>query len=105
MIAVSNVWRRSFRHLQCDVASLGLQAPLVVSSSRIATGLGALVTLRVAKPISLGVEKSVQRLLNRAANNSVQVPPDPLVVDRDDIRQRNRPILVSHGGFVPLSRL
>ena len=73
--------------------------------TRIATGLGALVTLRVAKPISLGVEKSVQRLLNRAANNSVQVPPDPLVVDRDDIRQRNRPILVSHGGFVPLSRL
>ena len=105
MIAVSNVWRRKLRHLQRHIAGLGLQAPLVVAGPRVATRLGALVALGIAKPISLGIEESVQRLLNRAANNPVQVPPDPLVVDRDDIRQRNCLILVSHGGFVPLFRL
>jgi hypothetical protein len=76
-----------------------------VAGPRVATRLRALVALRIAKPVGLGIEKSIQRLLNRAANYPVQVAPDPLVVDRDDIRQRNRLILVSHGGFVPLFRL
>ena len=101
MMAVSNVWRRSFGTFNVTSPAF----PLVVAGPRIATSFSPFVALRIAKPISLGVEESVQRLLNRAANNPVQVPPDPLVVDRDDIRQRNRPILVSHGGFVPLFRL
>jgi hypothetical protein len=37
----------------------------------------------MTKSISFGLKQSVQRLLNRAPNHSVQVPPDPLVVDRD----------------------
>jgi hypothetical protein len=61
-----------------------------VARPRVATGIGSLVALRIAKPISLGVEESIQRLLNRAANDPVQMPSDPLVVNRDDIRQRNR---------------
>jgi hypothetical protein len=66
-----------------------------VAGPRVATRLGTLVALGIAQPISLGIQQCVQRLLDRAANYPVQVPPDPLVVNRDDIRQRNRLILVS----------
>ena len=52
MIAVSNVWRRSFG-LQCDLAGLRLQITLVVASAGVTPGLSTFVTLRVAKPIGL----------------------------------------------------
>jgi len=39
----------------------------------------------VATAAASASNRGVQRLLNRAANNPVQVPPDPLVVERDDI--------------------
>jgi hypothetical protein len=93
------------RHSQRHIAGLGLHAPLGVAGPRITTSFSPLVALRIAKPISLGIRQGVQRLLDRPANYPVQMPPDLLVVDRDDIRQRNRLILVSHGGFVPLFRL
>jgi hypothetical protein len=72
-----------------------------VAGPRIATSFSPLVALRIAKPISFGVEQSVQRLLNRAANNPVQVPPDrssSIVITFDSGT-------ASHGGFVPLFRL
>jgi len=100
-MAVSKVWRRSFGTFSVTSPAL----VCVVAGPRVATGLRAFVTLRIAQPVRLGVQQRVQRLLDRAKNHPVQVPPDPLVVDRDDIRKRNRLILVSHGGFVPLFRL
>ncbi len=90
---------------QLHLAGLGLEVALVVARPGVATRLGSLVALRIAQPVGFRIEQRVQRLLDRAAHDPVEMTLDPLIVDRDDIRQRNRPILVSHGGFVPLFRL
>jgi hypothetical protein len=72
-----------------------------VAGPGIATRLGVLVALRIAQPVRLGVQKRVQRLFNRAANDTIQMPLDPFVIDPDHIveRSRNRRIL-THGGFL-----
>ena len=89
------------RHLQRHLAGLGLQAALVVAGPGVATRLGALIALRIAQPVRFRVEKRVQRLLDRAANDPVQMSLDPLVIDPDHVveRSRNRRIL-THGGFL-----
>jgi hypothetical protein len=56
------------------------------------------------KSIRLSVQQCVQRLLHATANHPVEVALDPLVVNRDDIAQRTRCILV-HGGSLLLSWL
>ena len=43
------------RYPQLDLAGLGLQFALIAAGSRIAAGLAALVTLRIAQPIRLGI--------------------------------------------------
>jgi len=90
------------RHLQCHLAGLGLEAALVVAGTGITTGLGALVALRIAQPVRLGIEQRVQRLLDRTAHDAVQMSLDPLVIDPDHVaqRSRNRRILTRHGGFL-----
>jgi hypothetical protein len=88
MIAVSNVYRRSFAPRRpCR------QPALVVAGAGIATRGAALIPLRIAQPIRLGVEQSVQRLLHSAPHHPVEVALDPLVVNRDDIVQRTRCIV------------
>jgi|SRR6516225_5384922 len=72
------------RYPQPHLAGLGLQAALVVTGAGIATRGAALIPLRIAQPIRLGVEQSVQRLLHRATHHPVEVALDPLVVNRDD---------------------
>src|SRR5262249_11658053 len=52
------------RHPQPYLASLGLQPALVVASAAIATRLAALIPLRIAQPICLGIEQGVQRFLH-----------------------------------------
>src|SRR5271169_4106168 len=89
---------------QLDLAGLGLQLALVVTGPPIATGLAALVTLRIAQPIRLSVQQGVQRLLHAAAHHAVEVALDPLIVNRDDIAQSTRCIL-GHGGFLLLTWL
>jgi hypothetical protein len=61
---------------------------LVVTGPPIATGLAALVTLRIAQPICLGIQQGVQRLLHAAAHHAVEVALDPLFVNRDTLPNR-----------------
>src|SRR6266480_6369443 len=86
------------------LAGLGLQAALVVPGAGITTRVAALIALRIAQPISLGIEQGVQRLLHGAPHHPVEVALDPLVVDRDDIVQRTR-CIVWHGGSLLLAWL
>ena len=79
--------RPKLGHPQLDLAGLGLQLALVVTGPWIATGLAALVTLRIAQPIRLSIQQGVQCLLHAAANHAVEVALDPLIVNRDDIAQ------------------
>ena len=92
------------RYPQLYLAGLGLQLALVVAGSRIATGFAALVALRIAQPIRLGVQQSVQRLLHAPSNHAVEVALDPLIVNRDDMAQWTRCSL-GHGGSFLLSWL
>src|SRR5438046_2829276 len=85
---------------QCTFAGFGLQAALV----SIATRRAALMPLRIAQPIRLGVEQSVQRLLHGAAHHPVEVALDPLVVNLDGVLQRTR-CIVWHGGSLLLAWL
>ena len=55
--------RPQLRYPQLDLAGLGLQLALVMAGSGIAPGLAALVALRIAQPIRLGIQQRVQRLL------------------------------------------
>src|SRR5262249_1640542 len=63
------------------LASLGLQAALVVASAGIATRLAALIPLRIAQPICLGIEQGVQRFLHGPPDHPLQVALDPLIVN------------------------
>src|SRR5262245_28648274 len=81
------------RYPQPDLAGLGLQAALVVAGAGIATRRAALIPLRIAQPIRLGVEQSVQRLLHGAPHHPFEVALDPLVVNRDDVVQQTRCIV------------
>src|SRR5678815_2612767 len=76
----------------------------VMAGAGIASGRAALVTLGVAQPIRLRIQKRVQRLLHAAPHHPVEVVPDPIVVDRDDIVQRTRCSL-GHGGSFSLTWL
>src|SRR5262249_61990791 len=87
-----------------SVAGLGLQAALVVAGAGIATPGAALIALRIAQPIRLGIEQGVQRLLHGAPPHSLEVALDPLVVNRDDIVQQTRCSL-GHGGSFLLTWL
>jgi hypothetical protein len=49
------IWRRSFGTFNVTSPALVCRPPLVVASPRIAMRLGALVALRVAQSISLGI--------------------------------------------------
>jgi hypothetical protein len=58
-----------------------------VAGAGIATCGAALIPLRIAQPIRLGVEQSVQRFLHGAPHHPLEVALDPLVVNRDDVVQ------------------
>ena len=89
------------RHLQRHLAGLGLEAALIMPRPRVAPGIAAFVSLCVAEPVGFRIEQRVERLLNRAAHDPVQVTLDPFVIDPDHVVERpwNRRIL-THGGFL-----
>jgi hypothetical protein len=68
------------RYPQPYLASLGLQPALVVASASIATRGAALIPLRIAQPICLGIEQGVQRFLDGAPHHPVEVALDPSIV-------------------------
>jgi hypothetical protein len=97
------------RNPQTDLAGLGLQLALVVPSPGVPACLAALIALRVAQPIRLGIQQRVQRLLHATSHHPVEVRLDAFIVNRDDIAQWTRCSL-SHGGspladLVPFSHL
>ena len=63
---------------------------IVVASAGIATRLAALIPLRIAQPICLGIEQGVQRSSTVPRTTRSRVALDPLIVNRDDIVQRTR---------------
>src|SRR2546430_7685482 len=65
------------RNPQPDLTGLGLQAALVVAGAGIATRGAALIALRIAQPIGLGIEQGVQRLLHGASHHSLEVAQLP----------------------------
>src|SRR6266705_3200843 len=73
------------RNPQPYLAGLGLQAALVVAGAGIATRGAALIALRIAQSIRLGIEQSVQRFLHGPPHHPVEVALDPFIVNRDDI--------------------
>jgi phosphohistidine swiveling domain-containing protein len=75
---------------QPHLTGLSLQAALVAADAGIATRGAALIALRIAQPIRLGIEQGVQRLLHGAPHHPVEVALDPLVVNRDDVVQWTR---------------
>ena len=50
--------RPKLRDLQPHLASLGLQLALVVAGAGIATGLAALIALRIAQPVRFGISRA-----------------------------------------------
>src|SRR5215469_1581251 len=96
--------RPKLRDLQPYLAGLGLQLALIVARARVPTRLAALIPLRIAQPICLGIEQGVQRFLHAPSHDPVEVALDPLVVNRDDIVQRTRCSL-GHGGSFSLTWL
>src|SRR5262249_61695138 len=62
---------------QPHLTGLGLQAALVVAGAGIATRGAALIALRIAQPIRLGIEQGVQRLLHAAPHHPLEVALDP----------------------------
>src|SRR4051812_34779909 len=93
MIAVSKVWRRSLGTLEIDLASAGLQRPLVAASSGVLPSLAALVTPGTAKLVSFGIQHGVQRLFDSPANHLAKMIPNPGFIDLDDLAHR---FLVTH---------
>src|SRR5262249_45494020 len=69
----------------------------VVAGSGVTARFAAFVTLRMAKPICLGIQQPVQCLLHAAPDDTVEVVLNPLIVNCDDIAQWTRCNL-SHGG-------
>src|SRR5262249_62310153 len=63
------------RNQQRDVAHLA-----GLAGAGIATRGAALIALRIAQPIRLGIEQGVQRLLHDAPHHPVEVALDPIVV-------------------------
>ena len=79
-----------------------MQLALIMTGAPIAAILSALIALRIAKPIGLGIEQRIQCLFDGAAHDPVEMSLGALVIDLDDIvqvagrsfvRLRNRPIL------------
>ena len=98
MIAVSNVCCRSFGHLQRHRARLRLQLALVAPRPQVPSGLRPFVSPGVAEPIGLRLQHRVQRLLDRAPDDLVQMLLDPIVVDPDHVAQRRPFVILFHGG-------
>jgi hypothetical protein len=85
-VGARSEWRiRCTIQVWITVRRLGLQLTLVTPSTGIATGFAALLALRIAQPIRLGIQQRVQCLLHATPDNAVQVILYPLIVNRDDI--------------------
>src|SRR5262245_50008490 len=61
------------RNPQPHLTGFGLQAALVVAGAGIATRGAALIALRIAQPIRLGIEQGVQRLLHGPPHHPIEV--------------------------------
>ena len=72
--------RPKLRYPQLDLAGLGPQLAFIMPGPGIGAGFAALVALRVAQPIRLGIKQRVQRLLHAASHHAVEVVLDPIII-------------------------
>src|SRR5262249_31716172 len=103
------------RHGQGDGAGLGLELAGIVARPGIDAVGGALVPLGPAQGVGLGVEQSVERLLDRFPNDLIYVALYLALLDADDFAEavhrrrhaytvhRSLPWLVRGSGFATLS--
>ncbi len=84
------------RHLQLDLAGLGLEIACVVSRPRVLPAFAALITLRPAELVRFRVEHRIQRFLDRAAHHLTQVITDPTLVNLDHLAHRLAIRLIVH---------
>ena len=91
------------RDLQIDVARLGLQRPFIAARSCILPSFAALVATGAAQLVGFGIQQSVQRLLDGAADHLSQMIPNPRLVDLDHLAHRLHTILIIHR-LLPHSR-
>ena len=71
-----------------------------MAGSGVARRFAALVTLRIAKPIRLGIQQRVQCLLHTAPNDTVEVVLNPFIVNRDDIAQGDGVVSIMAAPFL-----
>src|SRR3954468_20053537 len=81
------------RNLEVDLASAGLQRPLIAASPRILPSLAALVTSCPAKLVCFSVQHGVQWLLDRPANHLANMVSNPRFIDLNHLAHRR---LVTH---------
>jgi hypothetical protein len=75
-------------HLQIDLADPRLQLARVAAGTGIDAVGAALVALGAAKVVGLGVEQGVEGLLDRGADDAVEVLLELALVDAQDVGQR-----------------
>ena len=75
--------RPKLRHLEADLAGLGLRPALIVPGGGVPSRLATLVEIGLAQPIRLGLRQRVQRFLHASSHDPVEVVLDPLVVNRE----------------------
>ena len=90
MICVSKGSLAGAWHLQLDLAHARLQRPQVAAGAGIDPVGAALVALGPAGLIGLGVEQGVARLLDRVADQAVEVLVELGLVDLQDVAERLR---------------
>jgi site-specific DNA recombinase len=88
------------RHLQLDLAGLGVERAGVAAGAGVEAVGGALVAPGVAEAVGLGVEQGVEGLLDRVADDRVQVLVELALVEANDVAEGfrvGRAGLVVHG--------
>lgn len=63
-----------------------MQLALIMAGAVVLPLIATRVTVRPNKAISLRVQQPIERLLDARANNPIQMPLNPFLVDLHDIR-------------------
>ena len=84
------------RHLQHHLAGLRCQFSIVVSGSGVQPLGASLVSLRPAKFVGLGLQQSVQSLLNRTSHHLLDVLTHLTFVNPDNLRELHAIVQIAY---------